>query len=63
MAGEREEYMATGNKIVAVIGKVDGKEPEIQIADQDFKVMTTRDGTICIVYCRTEKFYASDREL
>lgn len=54
--------MATGNStgygIVAVIGKVDGKEPEIQISDQDFKVVKTKDGTICIVHDKSEKFYA-----
>ena len=52
--------MATGNKIIAVIGKVNGKEPEIQITDQDFKVMKTKDGTICIVHSCSEKFYALD---
>lgn len=49
---------STGYKIVAVIGKVDNKEPEIQISDQGFKVMRTKDGTICIVHDKSEKFYA-----
>ena len=52
--------MATGNKVVAVIGKEDGKEPEVQISDQDFKVMKTKDGTICIVYKKSERYYAVD---
>lgn len=52
--------MATGNKVVAVIGKVDGKEPEVQISDQDFKLMKTKDGTICIVYKKPERYYAVD---
>lgn len=52
--------MASGNKVVAVIGRVDGKEPDIQISDQNFKVIKTKEGITCIVHKKTEGYYAVD---
>lgn len=49
--------MKTGYKIVAIIERVDGKEPLIRISDPNFKVIKAKDGDICIVHSNTEKYY------
>lgn len=43
---------------MAVVEKVDGKEPVIRISDQNFKVIKAKDGDVCIVHSKTEKYYS-----
>ena len=42
-------------RIIAIVGKADGKEPDIQILDTDFSVIKSKGGTICIVCNITDK--------
>lgn len=50
--------MSKGRRIVAVISKVNGEEPYIQIADNNFEVIKTKEGDICIVHKKSEKYCA-----
>lgn len=50
--------MRTGKKVVAVVRKVNGVDPEINITDNDFEVVKTKEGTICIVHKKSEEYYA-----
>lgn len=48
--------MATGKRIIATIDVVDGKEPKIQISDPRYKLITSKEGTICIVMDKSEEY-------
>lgn len=49
--------MERGYKIIAEIEKIDGKEPKIKIRNNDFEVLKSAEGRICITYRTAEEFF------
>lgn len=48
--------MANGYKVFATITVVDGK-PVVDLGDNRYKVVTTKDGVVCIVERKSQEYF------
>lgn len=48
--------MRTGRRIVATIEMINGVKPKVSIEDDDFEIVETKEGEICIVYKKSEGY-------